>query len=230
MNLKRLKSMKMLRRFSLVLFFLLLTQTVYAEKLDRKLPVFAVIKPGKITTLISIGNGIVHKIYYQLGDKSRPGNILMEVLEKEGIRPYRNTIDGMVAKIHVTVGAATTVGMPLITVLDPKNKLLEVSLSPEEARTITPGLKVLRKGLKKPVAEVVKISPLVDPDKGSVTSYLKLLSPIKERIGEILNLEVLIPNETECAKVVQVSDLGLYTIGWQVAYLSGDQACLQKLN
>ena len=141
-----------------------------------------------------------------------------------------NTINGRIAKIHVTTGAATTVGMPLITVLDPKNKLLEVSLSTEEARIVKSGLKVVRKGDGKVLAEVLKISPLVDPDKGSVTSYLKLLAPIKERIGEILDLEILIPDETECAKVVEISDLGLYTSGWRVAFLSGDKACLEKLN
>ena len=223
--------MKILKLSSVfLLLFVFCVQSACAEKLIRKLPVFAVIKPGKISTLVSIGNGIVHKIFFQLGDQSRPGAVLMEVLEKEGIRPYRNTINGRIAKIHVTTGAATTIGMPLITVLDPKNKLLEVSLSTEEARIVKSGLKVVRKGDGKVLAEVLKISPLVDPDKGSVTSYLKLLAPIKERIGEILDLEILIPDETECAKVVEISDLGLYTSGWRVAFLSGDKACLEKLN
>jgi hypothetical protein len=204
------------------------TNLLAAETLSRKLPVYGVLKPKVISTLVAIGNGIVHKINNQLGDQVKPGTILIKVLERGGIRPYRNTINGKVGKLHITTGAAITIGMPLITVLDPNKKILEVALSPTEANLLKTGYKVTKVGEDKNFATIEKISPLVDPDHGAVTAYLKISKGSNNRIGEVLPLEVWLPEKKKCDKIVLAKDLGLYTEGWNVDFLSGDKACLLK--
>lgn len=214
--------------FLFVLFFVFSVVADAEEFLIKKIPIYAVVKPAAISTLVSIGNGIVQNIVYQVGDDSKRGQTLIEILERDGIRPYRNTLGGKIAKIHVTNSASVTVGMPLITIIDPTQKKMEVSLSPDEANKIAIGDKVTVRNGQEKVAEVWKISPLVDPDKGSVTGYLKITGKVMARIGEILEFDIWAKEKSKCEKVVDVSDLGLYTKEWRVDFISGTKVCLQK--
>ena len=44
-----------------------------ADTLRELIPSYGVIKPKFVSTQVSIGSGIVHKIKYKLGDKSKKG-------------------------------------------------------------------------------------------------------------------------------------------------------------
>ena len=57
-----------------------------AESLRELIPSYGVIKPKFVSTQVSIGSGIVHKIRYKLGDKVRRGRILISIIERETIR------------------------------------------------------------------------------------------------------------------------------------------------
>lgn len=112
-----------------------------SEKQDfvEKIPAFGVIKPGEITTLLAINHGMVAKIPFQVGDRVKLGSVLLSAIERETTRGYRTTIAGQVAKLHVTPGAALTPGMPLVTVINPDKKQIEVSLSPKESQRLKVG-------------------------------------------------------------------------------------------
>ena len=93
----------------------LISSSVFAAKFFEKIPVYGVIKPAAITTLLAVNHGMVSKVPLLVGDSAKFGQVVLTVVEKETTRNYRTTLQGKVAKIHVTQGAVTTPGMPLIT-------------------------------------------------------------------------------------------------------------------
>lgn len=199
-----------------------------SEKLQHKIPVYGVIKPTQISTNVSIGQGLVHNIPFELGDSVRQGQTLIEILEKETLRGYKSTITGKVAKIHVTKGAAISVGMPLITVVDPKSRQIEISLSPDDARMVKTGTQVVSHKDGSPVGVITKISSIIDPDSGAVTASMNSKLP-NHLIGEVISLDLII-SEKACDKVVTLSELGQYTKKWNVQFISGNKTCLKKIN
>ena len=78
---------------------LLFSNKVKAESLRELIPSYGVIKPKFVSTQVAIGNGIVHKIRYKLGDKVNRGKTLISIIERETIRNYRNTLKGTVSMI-----------------------------------------------------------------------------------------------------------------------------------
>ena len=211
--------------FITILFF---SQKVSAESLRELIPSYGVIKPKFVSTQVSIGNGIVHKIRYNLGDKVRRGKILISILERETIRNYRNTLNGTVAKIHVTPGAAISAGMPLVTIVNSDKKYMEISFSPDESNKISKGLSVFSQDQKIKIGTINRLSPIVDPDTGTVISFVDLSSFGKPyRIGEVL--PIFIEGKLKnCQKVINLKELGLYTNGHKVKFIAGDKVCLEE--
>ena len=199
-----------------------------AESLRELIPSYGVIKPKFVSTQVSIGSGIVHKIRYKLGDKVRRGRILISIIERETIRNYRNTLKGTVAKIHVTPGAAISAGMPLVTIVNSEKKYMEIAFSPDESKKIRKGLSVLSQNQKNKIGTINRLSPIVDPDTGTVLSFVDLKSyGSLYRIGEVL--PIFIEGKIKkCQKVINLKDLGLYTTGHKVKFIAGDKACLEE--
>ena len=137
-------------KYLLLIATLFVGSTTYGSTttFTEQLPVYGVVKPNKITTAIGINHGIVTRIPYDIGDKVQKGGTLLVSIEKETTRYYRTTISGQISKIHVKKGAVVTPGMPLVTVIDPKYKKIEVLLSPQEAQRVKLGQKVYLKNHK----------------------------------------------------------------------------------
>lgn len=191
----------------------------------EKLAVYGVIKPGSITTLLAINHGIVSKIPLQVGQNVNRGDILIEVMEKETTRSYRSGIKGGVAKLHVTDGAAVTPGMPLSTVIDPAQKQIEVSLSPQEAEKVKPGADVTLRTTSAPFGKVERVSPLVDPDTGAVLAFVKPGANITQLIGDVVPLDIVVRVINNC-KVVPLREVDQYLEKFKIEAISGDSACL----
>lgn len=211
----------------LYLFLLIYySQNVLAVSLTEKLRIYGVIKPNKISTSISLGNGLVHKLFSSIGDKVTAGNPLLEILERESVRSYRSTISGYIAKVHITQGAAVSPGMPLVTVVDPKKKFMEISLSPDDAKKIRQGL-VVKSITGSSIGNIDKISPIIDPETGAVVSILKLNEESPYRIGEVIPIDLILGNR-DCDKVVLLSEVGGSKREYEIQFISDNNVCLKK--
>ena len=217
----------MKKTFKIILLQLIITSSFGAE-LIRKLPVYAVTKPKTISTQIAIGNGIINTIHKTLGEKVEKGTVLMEAFERETVRPYRSTIRGAVAKLHVTEGAAVTPGMPLITIVDPNKKILELSLSPQEGKNVKIGMNLYRLKSSKIFAKIKNISPIIDPDTGAIVAELEPANKLIEHIGQVIPLNIHLKSE-KCDLVIKLDSLGKYTQGYKAKFISGNKACLDKI-
>lgn len=226
MNQEIIKPSRLL--FFLFIMIFIIPDKVKADSLRELIPSYGVIKPKFVSTQVSIGSGIVHKIRYKLGDKVRRGRILISIIERETIRNYRNTLKGTVAKIHVTPGAAISAGMPLVTIVNSNKKYMEIAFSPDESKKIRKGLSVLSQNKKSIIGTINRLSPIVDPDTGTVLSFVNLESHGNPyRIGEVL--PIFIEGKVKnCQKVILLKELGLYTTGYKVKFISGDKACLEE--
>ncbi|MDC0253574.1 HlyD family efflux transporter periplasmic adaptor subunit [Bacteriovoracales bacterium] len=227
MNQKIIKYFKPLFFLFIMIFFI--SDKAKADSLRELIPSYGVIKPKFVSTQVSIGSGIVHKIRYKLGDKVRRGRILISIIERETIRNYRNTLKGTVAKIHVTPGAAISAGMPLVTIVNSNKKYMEIAFSPDESKKVRKGLSVLSQNKKSIIGTINRLSPIVDPDTGTVLSFVNLESHgTPYRIGEVL--PIFIEGKVKnCQKVIPLKELGLYTTGYKVKFISGDKACLEEI-
>lgn len=210
----------------LLLALLFLPMTVTSETFHEKLKVYGVIKPAKMTTLIGVNQGIVTQIR-QVGTSLKQNETALMVMEREVIRPYRTTITGIVAKTHVTAGAAVSPGMPLSTVIDPNEKMIEISLSPGEAKKIKVGAIVLDEN-QKPFGVIDKLSPLVDTDTGAITSYIKAEAKISSMIGDVIPLFLQTRTIEDCEKVITFNEFDSSYKDFQVEAYSGDRICLKK--
>ena len=217
-------------KYLLLIATLFVGSTTYGSTttFTEQLPVYGVVKPNKITTAIGINHGIVTRIPYDIGDKVQKGGTLLVSIEKETTRYYRTTISGQISKIHVKKGAVVTPGMPLVTVIDPKYKKIEVLLSPQEAQRVKLGQKVYLKNHKL-FAKVSKISPLVDPDHGGVTSYISPINKISHLIGDVVPLTIALRDLEDC-KVVNIKQIDQFTETYHIEALSGDSACLRPIS
>lgn len=226
MNQEIIKYFKPLFFLFIMIFFI--SDKAKADSLRELIPSYGVIKPKFVSTQVSIGSGIVHKIRYKLGDKVRRGRILISIIERETIRNYRNTLKGTVAKIHVTPGAAISAGMPLVTIVNSNKKYMEIAFSPDESKKVRKGLSVLSQNKKSIIGTINRLSPIVDPDTGTVLSFVNLESHgTPYRIGEVL--PIFIEGKVKnCQKVIPLKELGLYTTGYKVKFISGDKACLEE--
>jgi multidrug efflux pump subunit AcrA (membrane-fusion protein) len=193
----------------------------------KAISVYGVIKPAKMTNLIAVNNGMVSKIHRSVGDRIGFGKVAISVIERETTRGYRSTILGNVAKLHVSEGAAVTPGMPLVTIIDPNEKLIEISLSPSEASDVKVGNSVFRRGEEiTQFGKIRSVSPLVDPDTGGVIAYVGPKSQVENLIGDILPLEVVTQNLSDC-KVVNLKEIDQFLQHYKVVATSGKRACLQ---
>lgn len=197
-----------------------------AQGFVEQAPVYGVVKPKVITTLLAVNHGMVSSIPKNIGDSVKPGDVILRVIEKETTRPYRTAIRGKVAKAHVTTGAAVTPGMPLMTILDPVKKQIEVSLSPSEAAKVRIGAKVHRRGQEKAFGVVGKISPLVDPDTGAVVAYVTPKQRVRSLIGDVIPLAINLREISDC-KVVKISEINNFAQDYFVEATSGSSACLK---
>jgi hypothetical protein len=193
--------------------------------LQKKMITYGVVKSEKVSTSVSLGEGLVNKINKRVGDQVRAGQALMEIFEKERIRVYKSTINGYVAKVHANQGAAISPGMALVTVVDSKNKKIELMLSPDESRKIKINNKVYNAKTGNLNSIVTKISPIVDPETGGVLVTLKMLINIKEKIGEVITLKIEL-DSVKCDKVVNFKDLGKYIEEYSVDFVTDEKACL----
>lgn len=221
--------MSRLKKTSWSLFVSIFTLSFYcvaSETFQEQVKVYGIIKPGKITTLVGVNQGIVQHIE-QVGTKLNTNEPAIQVLERELTRGYRTTISGIVSKNHVTAGAAVTPGMPLVTIIDPEAKDVEVSLSPSEARKIKVGSPVFAKD-QEPFGVVSKISPLVDIDTGAVISYVKPNRFVNSLIGDVLPLFVNTRTITDCDRIVQLNELDSSLQQMSVEAYSGNKACLKS--
>ncbi len=195
---------------------------------EEKLPVYGVVKPTSITTLLAVNHGVVVDINRGLGDKVSAQSVILEVMERETLRPYRTAVQGKVAKLHVTKGAAVTPGMPLVTVLDPSSKSIEVSLSAKEARSIEVGTEVVDRQTGKKFGKISKISPLVDPDTGAVISFVKPDAPVSHLVGDVISLSLVVRKIDDC-EVVSLAQLDQRDSKQTIEAISGSQACLKRV-
>jgi hypothetical protein len=216
-----------MKKISLIFAVTLVTQNLFAEKFVERLPVYGIVKPGAITTLLAVNHGMVARVLKDVGDGVQVGSDLLVVIEKETTRTYRVGLKGKVAKLHVTPGAAVTPGMPLVTVLDPKKKKLEVSLSPREAQTIKRRDKVARRGESELFGTVEKVSPLVDPDTGAVVSYIRPQKALAELVGDVVPLDIFGREYDDC-KVVPINKIDQYLSDFKLRAMAGKEACLIK--
>ncbi|MCB0420997.1 MAG: HlyD family efflux transporter periplasmic adaptor subunit [Bdellovibrionales bacterium] len=214
-------------RDQLKLTFIILSffGTISSWAFVERAPVYGVIKPKVITTLLAVNHGMVAGIQKNLGDPVKRGEVVLSVIEKETTRLYRTTIFGKVAKAHVTQGAAVTPGMPLMTILDPSKKQIEVSLSPDEASKVHIGAQVQQKGSEDLFGIVEKISPLVDPDTGAVIAYVQPKRPVRKLIGDVLPLLISLRKIANC-KIVKISEINRYSQDYKVEATSGSDVCL----
>lgn len=196
-----------------------------AEDFTETIPVYGIVKPGEMTTLLAVNHGMVAHFLKSTGDSVLQGQVVLTVIERETTRSYRTTIKGQVAKVHVTRGAAVTPGMPLVTVINPKSKIIEVSLSPEEASRVQLGSQVYRRGQEQGFGKVKKMSPLVDPDTGAVVSFIQPQKAVTELIGNILPLEVASRRITGC-KVVPIQEVDEFVGKYKVEATSRGKICL----
>lgn len=193
---------------------------------EERLPVYGVIKPDEMTTLLAVNHGMVTKLNFDIGDKVKFGSGILRIIEREMTRSYRSTINGRVAKIHVTSGAAVTPGMPLVTIINPKKKKIEVSFSPEEAKIVKLDSNVYTRGSSELFGKIIKISPLVDPDTGAVTSFIKPIKKVEQLIGDVLPLEVSLRKIDGCT-IVPIKEIDQHIEGKKVFATSGLDACLK---
>jgi multidrug efflux pump subunit AcrA (membrane-fusion protein) len=223
--------MKNLRRMMLGL--LIATGSSFASSADElqtqefseKIPAFAVVKPGEMTTVLAINHGMVSNLPFQIGDRVKMGEVLISVIERETTRGYRTTIVGQVAKIHVTPGAALTPGMPLVTVINPDKKQIEISLSPKESQRLKVGAPIYFRGQSEQFGELGKISPLVDPDTGAVVSYGQPRRPVAQLIGDIIPIDIEVRHLKDCL-VIPLSEVDQHIEQYRVEATSGNSACL----
>lgn len=191
----------------------------------EKIPAFGVIKPGEITTLLAINHGMVAKIAHRVGDHVKRGDILLTAIERETTRGYRTTIVGQIAKLHVTSGAALTPGMPLVTVINPKKKEIEISLSPKESQRLKIGAPIFLRGKGEQFGHLSKISPLVDPDTGAVLSYMEPAKPVAQMVGDVIPVDIEVRQVKDCF-VTSLSEVDQYIEKYRVEATSGNTACL----
>jgi hypothetical protein len=197
------------------------------KQLEKRIVLHGVVKPQKMSTLVAIGEGIVSKVIGKLGKMVKPNDNLLQVFEKESVRNYRNTIDGKIAKIHVTEGAAISPGMPLVTVVNDQKLYMELSLSPQTANSIQQGYDIYLKNKNKKIANIVHIAPIVDPDNGSVKAISSQLDSSLYRIGQIISVEVSFGVQ-DCHEVVPLNEVNNFTQEYQINFIYNQKACLIK--
>ncbi len=192
--------------FKFLLVGLILSTAVSADvTMPYELKTYAIVKPGKISSSVSIGSGLVQKLLVELGQQVKPGTALIEIIEENAIRSYRSSMNGQVVKLHVTQGAAISPGMPLVTVMDPNNKLLEITLSPEEAKLVIAGSVVKDAKDSTALGSIEFISNLVDPDHGGVIAHVKKFS-LSHRVGEVIHVLITFP-ELTCSKIIPLDKM-----------------------
>ncbi|OFZ12980.1 MAG: hypothetical protein A2X86_09135 [Bdellovibrionales bacterium GWA2_49_15] len=199
-----------------------------ASQLERKVLIYGIVKPKKMSTVVAIGQGLVNQIFNQVGDQVKKGSELMQVFERDTVRNYNNTLDGKVAKVHVTLGAAISPGMPLITVVDDGQLYLEFGLSPSQAQQLKQGASLNLASGTESLGTLEKISPIVDPESGSVVALSSVLQKKDIIIGQVLTVSVSL-GLSDCDQVVLLKDVNQYTSGWKVDFISDNQACLKKI-
>ncbi len=197
-----------------------------SEPFKETIVAYGVIKPGAITTLVAVNNGIVTARPKLVGDRVLPGTPVIEVMERESQRQYRSSLTGQVAKWHVTVGATVTPGMPLVTLLDPSKKEVEISLSASEAKRVSMGAAVETVEGGKSFGVIQSISPLVDPDTGAVTTYVHPNKLVENLIGDVVPLRIIVAVRGDCESV-KLSELGSISRNKIVESVSGEYACIR---
>jgi hypothetical protein len=198
---------------------------ICAKGLVEKIRIYGVVKPKMISTSVALGTGLVHKLSSEIGNKIKPGDVLLQVLERETLRDYRSTISGFIAKVHVTSGAAISPGMPLVTVVNPNKKFMEVSLSPTDARKIDKGVTVETPGGLK-IGKIERISPIIDPETGAVVASFDLYNK-KYRIGEVLPIDIVL-GERSCDEITTLSEAGSFGKSYSIEFVNNQDACLIK--
>ena len=198
-----------------------------ATRFEEKLPVYGVVKPTSMTTILAINHGIVSKIPSSIGFDVGEGAVTIEVLEKETVRNYRTAISGKVSKMHVSVGAAVTPGMPMVTVIDGRKKEIELSLSPQEAIKVKVGFPLELRDSGQVLGQISRLSPLVDPDTGAVLAFVKTTRSIPNYIGDIIPLNLVLRRIDDC-KIVTLNQVSEHQNEFAVEAISGDQACLKR--
>lgn len=193
----------------------------------EKIAVYGVVKPGAVTTMLAVNHGIVSRIPFMVGQSVERGSVVIEVMEKETTRAYRTAIKGGVAKFHVTSGASVAPGMPLSTIMDPDQKLIEISLSPQEATKVKEGAEVGLKAMANRFGVVERVSPLVDPDTGSVLAYVKPDQPVERLIGDVLPLDIVLRVHTDC-KITSLREVDSFLDEYDLIAVSDKSACLKK--
>ncbi len=227
--------MKIINRlFCFIVIFLMLILfqnfVMASEVFIEKLPVYGLIKPARISTLLAVNHGIVSKVPLQIGDLSNLGDIVLVSIEKETTRSYRSSIYGKIAKLHVTEGAALTPGMPLVTIVNPDFKSIEVHLSPNEATLIKLGTEVFIRDSDQLFGTISKISPIVDPDTGSVLSYVAPKQKVNQLIGDILSVDIKVREIKDCDEIKPIHQLDQFLSTHRVEAVTGKEVCLKLKN
>lgn len=195
-----------MNHFKLLLFLFTFSLSSWGTiNMPYELKTYAIVKPTSISSSVSIGSGLAQKLHVELGQVVKQNDNLIEVLEENTLRAYRSSLNGQVVKIHVTQGAAISPGMPLVTVMDPDGKFLEITFSPEEAKLMSVGAKIQDAKSKIDVGVLDFISNLVDPDNGGVIAHVKNFT-LNNRVGEVLHIIVQVP-ELKCSRIIATNKL-----------------------
>jgi len=213
------------------------------ENLTRNVLIYGVVKPRKMSTTVAIGQGLVNQIFHNIGDSINIGEPLIQIFERDTVRKYNGTLEGRIAKLHVTQAAAISPGMPLITVVNDKELYLEFSLSPQQAKELKKGsaLSLYKKGDNAPLASkelkqdqsmnigfLEKISPIVDPETGSILALSGNIKSSDFFIGQVIPVSVNVGDES-CDIVCPINEVNRYAGEFQVAFISDDKVCLRNI-
>ncbi|MBI2519780.1 MAG: HlyD family efflux transporter periplasmic adaptor subunit [Bdellovibrio sp.] len=219
---------KILMVFLALLVLIPICRAQATAQLERTVLIYGIVKPKKMSTVVAIGQGLVNQIFNQIGDEVKKGSGLLQVFERDTVRNYSNTLDGRVAKVHVTLGAAISPGMPLVTVVNDGELYLEFGLSPSQAQLLKQGTTLRLPSHKEPLGILEKISPIVDPESGSVVALSSVLQTKDFLIGQVLTVSVSL-GVADCDQVVALKEVNQFTTGWKVDFISDDRACLKKV-
>lgn len=213
------------------------------ENLARNVLIYGVVKPRKMSTTVAIGQGLVNQIFHNIGDSINIGEPLIQIFERDTVRKYNGTLEGRIAKLHVTQGAAISPGMPLITVVNDKELYLEFSLSPQQAKELKKGSSLslykkrdnstLRSKELTPeqsisIGVLEKISPIVDPETGSILALSGNIKSSDFFIGQVIPVSVNVGVES-CDVVCSLNEVNRYAGEFQVAFISDEKVCLRNL-
>lgn len=145
--------------------------------------------PSRVTSsveavILSEVDGVVSKIFTQLGQKVGKSQVLIEVIQTDPIyqfRPFRVTapVSGAVGSLDVSVGSRITRGQKLALVMDTGRVRAHIEIVSDHVGSLqvgTTGKFIYNKQGDTASVRVTGISPMVDQAMGTASAELEFVS------------------------------------------------------